>query len=264
MEDTKDEMILGDHDMKYKMTHKKRGYAIVINNQVFQPQTDKEERRGTKQDAEGIKNRFEALGFVVEPYENLTCSQMLRTMGEVGRRNHSKNDCLALVVMSHGDEGIVYGTDGIVELDILLAPLKGDKCPTLAGKPKLIFIQACRGTKLDGGVEVADEAGLDELDGRNHVHKIPAEADFLIAYSVVPGFFSWRNPTNGSWFMQALIQVLGDYGQQLDILSLMTIVNRKVAYEFESNAASKAMSKKKQVPCITSMLTKLVYFWPKQ
>ncbi|XP_013408935.1 caspase-7-like, partial [Lingula anatina] len=106
-----------------------------------QPQTDKEERRGTKQDAEGIKNRFEALGFVVEPYENLTCSQMLRTMREVGRRNHSKNDCLALVVMSHGDEGIVYGTDGIVEVDILLAPLKGDKCPTLAGKPKLIFIQ---------------------------------------------------------------------------------------------------------------------------
>ena len=27
-------------------------------------------------------------------------------------------------------------------------------------------------------------------------------ADFLIAYSTVPGFYSWRNTTQGSWFIQ--------------------------------------------------------------
>ncbi|XP_013391091.1 caspase-3 [Lingula anatina] len=254
----------GDHDMEYPMTYENRGLAIIFNNRNFATHTGMAERRGTDQDANGIENRLRALGFDVYRFDNVTCSRMSMTMADVGRRNHSQNDCVALVILSHGEEGKVYGTDGIIEVDQLLAPLKGDRCLTLAGKPKLIFIQACRGTKLDGGVEVADaEMWEDEPDGRTHVHRIPAEADFLIAYSVVPGFFSWRNSMNGSWFMQALIQVLGDYGQQLDILSLMTIVNRKVAYEFESNAASKAMSKKKQVPCITSMLTKLVYFRPK-
>ncbi|XP_013408945.1 caspase-3-like [Lingula anatina] len=254
----------GDHDMEYPMTYENRGLAVIFNNCNFASHTGMAERRGTDQDANGIENRLRALGFDVNRFDNVTCSRMSMTMAEVGRRNHSQNDCVALVILSHGEEGKVYGTDGIIEVDQLLAPLKGDRCLTLAGKPKLIFIQACRGTKLDGGVEVADaEMWEDEPDGRTHVHRIPAEADFLIAYSVVPGFFSWRNSMNGSWFMQALIQVLGDCGQQLDILSLMTIVNKKVAYEFESNAASKAMSKKKQVLCITSMLTKLVYFRPK-
>ncbi len=46
-------------------------------------------------------------------------------------------------------------------------------------------IQACRGTRMDEGVEVADDAD-DESDGKQHV-KIPTEADFLIAYSTVPG-----------------------------------------------------------------------------
>ena len=35
----------------------------------------------------------------------------------------------------------MYGTDGIINLDVLIAPFKGDKCRSLVGKPKLFFIQ---------------------------------------------------------------------------------------------------------------------------
>ena len=55
----------------------------------------------------------------------------------------------------------------------------------------IIFLyprQACQGAQFDGGVRV------DVADAKHHmparevqVHKIPSEADFLIAYSVVPG-----------------------------------------------------------------------------
>ena len=56
--------------------------------------------------------------------------------------DHSDCDCFAAAILSHGAEGgIVYGTDGIINLDTLIAPFKGDKCRTLAGKPKLFFIQ---------------------------------------------------------------------------------------------------------------------------
>ena len=44
-------------------------------------------------------------------------------------------------ILSHGDMGIVYGTDGIVKLDYLFEPFKGNNCPTLAGKPKIFIIQ---------------------------------------------------------------------------------------------------------------------------
>ena len=28
---------------------------------------------------------------------------------------------------------------------------------------------------------------------------LPSEADFLFAYSTVPGYYSWRNSQRGSW-----------------------------------------------------------------
>lgn len=40
---------------------------------------------------------------------------------------------------------MVYGTDGIIQVDTLTAPFKGDKCRELAGKPKLFFIQVRAG-----------------------------------------------------------------------------------------------------------------------
>ena len=55
--------------------------------------------------------------------------------------DHSEVDCFACAILSHGDEGVVYGTDGIVKIDELVSPVKGANCPSLIGKPKLFFIQ---------------------------------------------------------------------------------------------------------------------------
>jgi len=46
--------------------------------------------------------------------------------------------------MSHGDEGIVYGVDKPIEIDQLIQPFKQNR--TLAGKPKIFIVQACRGS----------------------------------------------------------------------------------------------------------------------
>lgn len=55
--------------------------------------------------------------------------------------DHKDADCFACVILSHGDEGVVYGTNGTMRLDRLTANFKGDICPDLRGKPKLFFIQ---------------------------------------------------------------------------------------------------------------------------
>jgi len=44
-------------------------------------------------------------------------------------------------MLSHGDEGVFYGTDGSLELKSLTSLFRGDRCPSLVGKPKLFFIQ---------------------------------------------------------------------------------------------------------------------------
>ena len=54
-------------------------------------------------------------------------------------------------------------------------------------------MQACRGTKLDHGVDVVDTASVksdDSLDSSSVPYrKVPVEADFLFSYSTVPGRF---------------------------------------------------------------------------
>ena len=62
-------------------------------------------------------------------------------------RIKSGHSALVVVVMSHGDKDIVRSADGErvnIENDIV-TPFDGAHCPALAGKPKLLFIQACRG-----------------------------------------------------------------------------------------------------------------------
>lgn len=90
--------------------------------------------------------------------------------------------------------------------------------------------------------------------------KIPVEADFLYAYSTAPGYFSWRNSKYGSWFIQALCEMLKKYAHKLELMHILTRVNRKVATEYESFSTDSAFHAKKQIPCIMSMLTKELYF----
>jgi hypothetical protein len=71
--------------------------------------------------------------------------------------------------MTHGDDGVIYGIDKSIELDQLIQPFKQNR--TLAGKPKLFFIQACRGSKFIEGID----SNPFEI---NYVNKIPMEVNF--------------------------------------------------------------------------------------
>nr|4ZVP_B Chain B, Caspase-7 [Homo sapiens]4ZVP_D Chain D, Caspase-7 [Homo sapiens]4ZVQ_B Chain B, Caspase-7 [Homo sapiens]4ZVQ_D Chain D, Caspase-7 [Homo sapiens] len=94
----------------------------------------------------------------------------------------------------------------------------------------------------------------------NPRYKIPVEADFLFAYSTVPGYVSMRSPGRGSWFVQALCSILEEHGKDLEIMQILTRVNDRVARHFESCSDDPHFHEKKQIPCVVSMLTKELYF----
>lgn len=252
---------------KYKMTYPNRGKALIINNRVFDRRLNLGERTGTDVDAIALHQRFSEMGFEAEVADNLKVKDMVQVLHKASCDDdfNMKSDCFVCAILTHGEEGVVYGTDEKIEVKQLLEPFKGNNCKGLVGKPKIFFIQACQGVQFDAGVGVntTDAKGDLPMDQDIQVHKIPSEADFLIAYSVVPGYFSWRNSANGSWFIQALSEVLAKSWKSLDLLTMMTRVNKKVAYDFESRTGKEFMNQKKQIPCITSMLTKEVLFTEK-
>jgi hypothetical protein len=91
--------------------------------------------------------------------------------------------------------------------------------------------------------------------------QIPVEADFLYAYSTVPGYYSWRNSVNGSWFIQSIVEVFNKYAKTTDVLTMMTRVNALVA-TYQSRTNDPYSDRKKQIPSIVSMLRKDFYFFP--
>lgn len=248
--------------LDYNMCHKYRGICLIINNENFSPNhastKNVTKRVGSNVDSEALTEIFGKLGFDVFERKDMSISGIRGCLKDVAMLDHSQNDCFVCIVLTHGDHGNLYAYDGRYAIDHLFSNFLGDRCPSLVGKPKLFFIQACQGSRLDRGVVVAAEA----LDAA-HYFKIPTYADFLIAYSTLPGFYSFRNTEKGSWFIRALVSVLHEYHMNCDLLSMMTIVSHQVAYYFSSNASTPALSGMKQVPCITSMLTRRVFFQPK-
>ncbi|XP_034044333.1 caspase-3a [Thalassophryne amazonica] len=242
------------HSFKYSLTYPSIGQCVIINNKNFDRRTGMNQRNGTDIDAANAMNVFAKLGYKVKLYNDQTVQQMKQVLTFVSKEDHDSAASFVCVLLSHGDEGVFFGTDGSIELKCLTSLFRGDRCKTLVGKPKLFFIQACRGTDLDAGIEA------DSVD--DGAMRIPVEADFLYAYSTAPGYYSWRNTISGSWFIQSLCDMITKYGKELELLHIMTRVNHKVAVEFESVSNSPGFDAKKQIPCIVSMLTKEMYFYP--
>ncbi len=59
--------------------------------------------------------------------------------------DHSNNDCLVVVVLSHGAvDGSLEAKDGSYKRSELYEPFLGNNCPTLRGKPKIFIIQVIK------------------------------------------------------------------------------------------------------------------------
>uniref|UniRef100_A0A8D2H186 Caspase-3 n=1 Tax=Urocitellus parryii TaxID=9999 RepID=A0A8D2H186_UROPR len=216
-------------DNGYKMDYPEMGLCLIINNKNFHKSTGMASRSGTDVDAANLREIFINLKYEVRNKNDLTREETVELMHNVSKEDHSKRSSFVCIILSHGDEGIIFGTNGPVDLKKLTSFFRGDYCRSLTGKPKLFIIQACRGTELDCGIET--DSGIDDDMA---CHKIPVEADFLYAYSTAPGYYSWRNSKDGSWFIQSLCALLKQNAHKLEFMHILTRVNRKVATEFES------------------------------
>ncbi|GJQ67828.1 putative caspase, interleukin-1 beta converting enzyme (ICE) homologues [Trypoxylus dichotomus] len=244
----------------YKMDHKKRGLAIIFNHEFFEVPGLKQ-RMYTQVDCRNLKLQLERLHFDVVVYNNLDHEDMHGKIIEASKVDYKNYDCFLLAVLSHGNKGILFARDDGYEAEILWERFTADNVPTLAGKPKIFFIQACQYDQVDAGITISRT----ETDSSPHYYRIPIHADFVIAYSTVSGSLSWRSVNRGSWFIEALCSELETNGFNEDLLTILTFVCRRVGLEYESNIPSlQYMRAQTQMPFITSMLTRLIKFTKRQ
>uniref|UniRef100_A0A672H2G9 Caspase 9, apoptosis-related cysteine peptidase n=1 Tax=Salarias fasciatus TaxID=181472 RepID=A0A672H2G9_SALFA len=272
-----------DSIQTYKMDASPCGHCLIINNMEFQKDTGLSNRNGSNIDSEKLERRFKALNFTVEVKTNLKQKQIKRELSALSKKDHSQFDCCVVIILSHGTEvshnrfpGAVYGVDGeFVPVQHITNYLNGQHCPSLQGKPKLFFIQACGGGDKDTGFEVSPDevepsvggtddqtdaiptssssdslSTPDEVDARV---TLPTPSDILVSYSTFPGYVSWRDPRLGSWYVETLDRILEESAATDDLVTMLMLVNHEV-----SQNSAKGLYK--QMPGSFNFLRKLLYF----
>ena len=270
-----------ESDLVYPMRSKPRGITLIINNEVFEHSTESTEkeqkqeeldvRHGSDQDVAALEKLFGALDFKVKTARNKKREEILNLLDEVAHYDHKDYDCFVLWLMSHGQEGQFYAADGeTIPIDTVRDFFSNAACSTLKGKPKIIFIQACRGREKEKGV-VADAPQSPTEHGQEpSTHEdeessdtgfnfklneaIPEHADMLIANSTISGYASFRNPLQGSRFVRCIVEVFREYACHEDLLSMLTMVNQRIGKMGEIST--------KQVSEPAFTLTKKLFFWP--
>ena len=250
-------------DTDYNMTAIPRGITLIVNNKIFAGKADKT-RHGSQEDVRQIEALFAALGFEVRKRENLSRLHLLDELDDVACQDHRAYDCFVLWLMSHGRSGEVLCSDGDTIPVQTLHDMMSE-CDTLSGKPKLFFIQACRGDKEDQGVSVACDTGHssnkefspDQVDspidaGKKPSPRVPKHADFLYAFSTVDEYVSYRDEALGGYYVRGVVEELRERAVHDHLLDILTVVNQKVS--------ENEIKRSKQMPEVNHTLRKKVRF----
>lgn len=254
----------------YDMSRKFMGKAVIIDINTFSSRYNLSKRKGSDKDVSALTEVLRALGFEVEFHENLSSDEVNRVILNLAQDNHEERNCMLVTIMSHGDHsGVIYTTDGLVYTDDLQKPFMDPKnCPSLHGKPKIFFIQACRGSMKDVGALVelhtekanADLALASKMSPTSKTEKyiISSLADILVYFSSSEGFPAFKNSQEGSWFIQAIsinLKKCLEADDKTDFMTILHRVNREIAYAKQANTDDE-FNACKQMPVIVSMLTK--------
>ncbi|NXL84722.1 CASP8 protein, partial [Alectura lathami] len=238
----------------YKMTSRPRGVCLILNNHNFAKAREAVpelkqmgDRNGTDVDAAALRRVFSNLHFTIAEYKDLTAEGIRNTVNIYRHEDHSNKDCFVCCILSHGKKGIIYGVDGQeVPIQELTTSFTGQNCPSLAGKPKVFFVQACQGEARQRGVTIETDSGEQdssvETDARFQLECIPSEADFLLGMATLQDYVSYRSPSQGTWYIQSLCQHLeNSCPRGEDILTILTAVNQEVSRKIDKQNAGKQM-----------------------
>jgi caspase 7 len=245
---------------KYKMDHKKRGIALIINILNYNPNPfELKKREWSIKDVEKLIKTLKYLEFQVVLCQDFTKSEIEQVMLEQASINHSESDCFLCVVMSHGNADKITASDSEnIKFEEIMAPIK--ECETLRNKPKLFFFQACRGENEmekrtiphaePSRPDSAESKSIEQITYDNNQHRntnnndshsfktnkktlIDTEADLLVYNATLPKHYAYGTVSMGTYFIQSVCDVFfteafKSLPNSASLSQMITMVNSRV------------------------------------
>jgi len=238
--------------------------VVIFNQKIFAPRLKLNPRKGTEIDVKSIQNTFKSLDWDIDLYNDCTVAQIREVILKQIQLSEENFAALAIFILSHGeDNGTIFASDYPFRVDHdILFQLAADKSPNLAGKPKLVFVQACQGQETDAGSTVTerDRRRRHTSQDSTSTYKIPNYADFLIFQASFWDHYSFRSSETGSWFIQALCSSIDQSAKDDALFDILLSVSHSVAINKESNVPNRGhLDKKKQVPLLYSTMLRRMY-----
>ncbi|XP_044919035.1 caspase-2 isoform X2 [Mustela putorius furo] len=256
----------------YRLQSQPRGLALVLSNVHFTGEKDLEFRSGGDVDHSTLVTLFKLLGYKVHVLLDQTAQEMQEKLQNFAQLPaHRVTDSCIVALLSHGVEGGIYGVDGkLLQLQEVFRLFDNASCPNLQNKPKMFFIQACRGDETDRGV--------DQRDGKNHTGsseceesdaskeemlkaRLPTRSDMICGYACLRGTAAMRNTKRGSWYIEALTQVFSERACDMHVADMLVKVNALIK-EREGYAPGTEFHRCKEMSEYCSTLCRPLYLFP--
>lgn len=223
--------------------------VLIINQESFYPDSDPKrkneissqtltERKGTQNDEVELTKLFQSFGYTVIARNNIKDTDMLEEVQKaVDRTAKDKLDGLIVCLLSHGEQGIVYGSNSI---PVAISAFKSKLASRdLLGIPKILLIQACQGSTLQRNVDIFDQIEFDSPKSKNDDSPF---ADMFTFWSTIQGFASIRHidkvnnyeikcyleainfKFQGTWFIQELVRKIREHHMNKHLFEICTKV----------------------------------------
>nr|KAG5690815.1 hypothetical protein BaRGS_010996 [Batillaria attramentaria] len=225
----------------YTMKSSTRGRFVMYSNRTFTAGGFKD--LPVEPDEDALHALFDEMGFSCAKKLNMTREKMISDLNREMRNSKGRSyDCFAMAVTSHGNNGVIFSSDGQeVKIQELRAIV--DQTKEFHGKPKIFLIDACQGGKPNIREKGPGEDG-DAVDAG------PKFADNYTAVATVPSFTAGARVGFGSFFLQAVAYIFSRYACTEEINEMMTKVNHLVSLSG------------RQMPEYTTSLRQKLFFFP--
>ena len=226
---------------------------LIINNENFSAESSLTHRKGSYEDVQSLWSFFKGKLHWdnIQVAIDLTVDEMIEKFRLYTQFHYDGINSFFLFIMSHGTEHGINGVNGgIIKPDTILNFFSSSKCPGLASKPKIFFLQACRGDLDDKGVTMQADT---HCSSSPSIITIPNMSDFLIIYPCIPRYTALRCEQRGTVYIQTLVHFLDQYFHMDHIIKILIKVNQCIA-------RSDNYLTIKMMPCLDQRLTKKCYF----
>ena len=156
-------------------------------------------------DEKVIGDTFARLNFEIKVKRDVDHPKMEKFLRKLYERDHDDTQCIVFFILSHGTRKgeIVLADRRLYRIDDMIAKIQN--IHTLHDKPKLFFVQACRGEMDSEVVEVPKDTRAAGATVR-----VAKKSNTFVYYSTTQGDRSYCSNKTGSFFVEKLTQVLNE------------------------------------------------------